>query len=142
LHRVRPRARHRLSVGPSRLPRKSTRLGRDRLDVILTPDRVEVTQALLDRLPVLFAAERTLALSALADESRRLTDALEAGELPASHELRQIPRDIHAMLELIDDLHQVVTGVPGAGIARDHGADEHAEVSTKESPPSRSVPDS
>jgi hypothetical protein len=39
-----------------------------------------------------------------------------------------MPRDIHAMLELIDDLHQVVTGVPGAQRARDRGADTHPRL--------------
>lgn len=103
----------------------------DRLDDILTPDRVEAVQALLDRLPVLFAAERTRALSALADQSGRLVTALDTGELPASRELRQMPRDIHAILELIDDLHQVVTGVPGARNARDRGVEAHPQVSTE-----------
>ncbi|WP_219414775.1 hypothetical protein [Pseudonocardia nigra] len=103
----------------------------DRLDDILTPDRVEAVQALLDRLPVLLTAERTRALSALADQSRRLVTALESGELPASRDLRQMPRDIHVMLELIDDLHQVVTGVPGARNARDRGAEAHRQVSTE-----------
>jgi hypothetical protein len=108
----------------------------DRLDSLLTPERVESAQALLDRLPVLFAAERTLALAALADQSGRLVDAVEAGDLPVSRELRQMPRDIHAMLELIDDLHQVVTGVPGADRARARG-DVHPHTATEERPESR-----
>jgi hypothetical protein len=94
----------------------------DRLDAILTPDRVEAAQALLDRLPVLFDAERTRALSALADQAQRLVTLLEAGELPVSRELQQMPRDIHATLEVLDDLRQVVTGLPGAGRAHDRGA--------------------
>jgi hypothetical protein len=106
----------------------------DRLHIILTPERVESAQALLDRLPVLFAAERTHALSTLADQSRQLINAVEAGEMPVSRELRQMPRDIHAMLELIDDLHQVVTGVPGADRARARGTDTHPQASAEEQP--------
>jgi hypothetical protein len=103
----------------------------DRLDAILTPDRVQAAQALLDRLPVLFDAERIRALSALADQSQRLITLLEAGELPVSRELQQMPRDIHAMLEVLDDLRQVITGLPGAGRAHDRGADTHPRVTTE-----------
>ena len=39
-----------------------------------------------------------------------------------------MPTDLHALLELMDDLHQVVSGLPGAGRARDRGDDPHPQV--------------
>ena len=99
-----------------------------RLDETLTHSRAAALQAVLEQLPVLFSAERTANLAALADQAPRLVNALNSGDLPTSSELRQVPPDLHAMLELIDDLHQVVSGMPGATRARDRGNDPHPQV--------------
>jgi hypothetical protein len=99
-----------------------------RLDETLADHRAAALQGLLEQLPVLLSAERTGKLAALADQAPRLVDALENGNLPTSRELQQIPPDLHAMLELIDDLHQVVSGMPGATRARGRGDDPHPQV--------------
>jgi hypothetical protein len=99
-----------------------------RLDETLTDSRAAALQTLLEQLPVLFSAERTANLATLTDQAPRLVNALNSGDLPTSLELRQVPPDLHAMLELIDDLHQVVSGMPGATRARDRGNDPHPQV--------------
>ncbi len=81
-----------------------------------------------DRLPALLSAERAVTLGALADQAPRLLQALDSGDLPTSRELRQLAPDIHAMLELIDDLYRVVSGMPGARRAHDRGAKPHPQV--------------
>lgn len=100
----------------------------NRLDELLTAERVTETGALLDRLAVLISAQRAEHISALVDQAPRLVGALRAGDVPTSRELRQIAPDLHAALELIDELHQVVTGMPGAGRARERGAEPHPQV--------------
>ncbi|MDP9393947.1 MAG: hypothetical protein M3Q27_06675, partial [Actinomycetota bacterium] len=100
----------------------------DRVHAALSRQRAEPVEALLDRLATLLSPERTRALSALADQTPRLVNALQSDRLPTSRELRQLAPDIHAMLELIDEMHQVVTGLPGAQRARKRGADPHPQV--------------
>jgi hypothetical protein len=82
-----------------------------RLDRGLTDAGAEALTRLLDQLPVLLAEDRTSSLTALADRVPRLIRALDSGELPSSAELgqlRQLPADLHAVLEVLDDLHQVM----------------------------------
>jgi pimeloyl-ACP methyl ester carboxylesterase len=100
----------------------------DQLPRILSQQRTGPVEALLERLAALLSPERTDALSALADQTPRLVNALQRDGLPTTGELRQLAPDIHAMLELIDDLHQVVTGMPGAARARDRGDEPHPQV--------------
>jgi pimeloyl-ACP methyl ester carboxylesterase len=100
----------------------------DRLQAVLSPQHTEPVHALLDRLATVFSPERTAALSALADQAPRLVQALQTDGLPTPRQLRQLPPDIHAILELIDEVHQVVTGMPGAQRARQRGAEQHPQV--------------
>jgi pimeloyl-ACP methyl ester carboxylesterase len=100
----------------------------DQLPAALSQQPTTPVHALLERLDTLLSPERTGALSALADQIPRLVNALHSGGLPTSGELRQLAPDIHAMLELIDEVHQVVTGMPGAQRARKRGADPHPQV--------------
>jgi hypothetical protein len=99
-----------------------------RLDRVLTDDTAPALGALLDRLPSLLTEERTASLAALADHVPRLLRGLESGHLPTTADLGRVPTDLHALLELIDDLHQVVSGLPGAGRARDRGDEPHPQV--------------
>jgi hypothetical protein len=99
-----------------------------RLDRELTDDAARALGTLLERLPALLSEERVAALAALTDQVPRLLGGLESGSLPRTADLGRVPTDLHAMLELIDDLHQVVSGLPGAGRARDRGDDPHPQV--------------
>jgi hypothetical protein len=99
-----------------------------RLDRGLSDGRADALGTLLDRAGVLLTEDRTAALSALVDQAPRLLRGLESGELPSNHQLGQLPPDLHAMLEVLDDLHRVVSGMPGAGLARDRGADPHPQA--------------
>jgi hypothetical protein len=99
-----------------------------RLDRELTDDATRALGTLLGRLPGLLTEERTAALAALTDQVPRLLRGLESGHLPTTADLGRVPTDLHALLELIDDLHQVVSGLPGAGRARDRGDDPHPQV--------------
>jgi hypothetical protein len=78
--------------------------------------------------PALLTEDRMRDLAALADQIPRLLRGLESGTLPTTADLGRVPTDLHALLELIDDLHQVVSGLPGAGRARDRGDAPHPQV--------------
>ena len=97
------------------------------LDRALSAAGPDALTSLLERLPALFSEERTAHLAALADRVPRLVSAVD-DDLPTGPELRRIPADLHAMLEVLDDLHQVMSGMPGAGRARARGADPHPQV--------------
>jgi hypothetical protein len=75
-----------------------------------------------------FTPARTAALTTLADHAAVLNQRLDAGDVPTARELRQIAPDLHAMLELLDDVHRVVTGLPGAERARVRGDEPHPQV--------------
>ena len=99
-----------------------------RLDRGLSDAGAEALTALLERLPVLFTEERTAHLAALADRVPRMVSAVDGDGLPTGHELRRVPADLHAMLEVLDDLHHVLSGMPGADRARARGDDPHPQV--------------
>lgn len=94
----------------------------------LTVDRLAALGALLDRLHAFVSPERLARLAALVDQVPRLVTALKSGDAPPARELRQVPPDLHAMLELLGELLQLVTGLPGATLARDRGAAPHPQV--------------
>ena len=74
------------------------------------------------------ALERLLAAhphSSLFLMSNSRASGLRDGDLPSARALSQIHPDLHALLELLDQVHQVVTGLPGAGRARERGDDPH-----------------
>ena len=97
------------------------------LDRALSAAGPEALASLLERLPVLFTEERTAQLAALADRVPRMVAAVD-DDLPTSAELRRMPADLHAMLEVLDDLHQMLSGMPGADRARARGEDPHPQV--------------
>jgi hypothetical protein len=97
------------------------------LDRSLSAVGPDALTSLLERLPTLFSEERTAYLAAFADRVPRLVSAVD-DDLPTGPELRRMPADLHAMLEVLDDLHQVLTGMPGADRARARGTDPHPQV--------------
>jgi hypothetical protein len=97
------------------------------LDQALSAAGPEALTSLLERLPVLFTEDRTAHLAALADRVPRMVSAVD-DDLPTPAELRRMPADLHAMLEVLDDLHQVLSGMPGAARARARGEDPHPQV--------------
>ena len=97
------------------------------LDQALSAAGPEALKSLLERLPMLFTEERTAHLAALADRGPRLVSVVD-DDLPTGPELRRVPADLHAMLEVLDDLHQVLSGMPGAARARARGEDPHPQV--------------
>lgn len=97
------------------------------LDRALSAAGPQALAPLLERLPVLFTEERTAHLAALADRVPRMVSAVD-DDLPTGPELGRMPADLHAMLEVLDDLHQVLSGMPGAARARARGEDPHPQV--------------
>ncbi len=101
----------------------------DRLAQLAADDQLlDDVRRLVQRTLIVLTAERTQRLAALLDHSQRLISGLENGDLPSAQELKQMPADLRAMLELLDELHQVVTGMPGARRAQDRGADPHPRL--------------
>jgi ABC-type transporter Mla subunit MlaD len=101
----------------------------DRIAQLAADDQLlDDVRTLVQRTRTVLTAERTQRLAALLDNSQRLISGLENGDLPSAHELKQMPPDLRAMLELLDELHQVVTGMPGARRAQDRGADPHPRL--------------
>jgi ABC-type transporter Mla subunit MlaD len=101
----------------------------DRLAQLAADDQLlDDVRTFVQRTLTVLTAERTQRLVALLDHSRRLISGLDNGDLPSAQELKQVPPDLRAMLELLDELHQVVTGMPGARRAQDRGADPHPRL--------------
>ncbi len=101
----------------------------DRLAQLAADDQLlDDVRRLVQRTLIVLTAERTQRLAALLDHSQRLISGLENGDLPSAQELKQMPADLRAMLQLLDELHQVVTGMPGARRAQDRGADPHPRL--------------
>jgi hypothetical protein len=112
-----------------------TRLGRE-----LDDDATRALGTLVGRLPTLLTEQRAADLAALTDQVPRLLRGLESGNLPSTADLGRMPLDLRALLELMDDLHQVVSGLPGAGRARDRGDDPHPQVEDPRPPDEADAP--
>ena len=65
----------------------------------LSPEEVQAAIHLLDRLP-------------------GLLDSVDAEVLPLLRTLQDVAPDLHEMLGLLDDVHAVVSGLPGVGRLR------------------------
>lgn len=74
-------------------------------------DETEVTAAitLIDRMPVVL-------------------DHLETDVLPMLQTLDRVGPDLHDVLEVVQDLRRVITGLPGIGLLRKRGEEEPAPV--------------
>ncbi|MGH8970195.1 MAG: hypothetical protein ACRDV1_09635 [Actinomycetes bacterium] len=75
----------------------------------LHPDEVEAAIGLVDRMPAVL-------------------DHLENDVLPMMRQLDRVGPDLHEILEIVEDLRRVVTGLPGVGLLRRRGNEEPPEV--------------
>jgi hypothetical protein len=75
----------------------------------LDPAEVQAAISLIDRMPLVL-------------------DHLENDVLPMLAQLDRVGPDIHELLEVVEDLRRVVTGLPGVGLLRRRGEDEPPEI--------------
>lgn len=75
----------------------------------------------------LAGSEVTAAL-ALADRMPLLLEHLEHDVLPMFRQLDRVGPDLHEILEIVDDLRRVVTGLPGVSLLRRRGDEEPPPV--------------
>jgi hypothetical protein len=81
----------------------------DRFAAALETHEVDAAIALVDRLPVVL-------------------DHMENDVLPMLKTLDRVGPDLHEVLEVVEDLRRVVTGLPGIGLLRRRGDDEPPPV--------------
>lgn len=75
----------------------------------LDPAEVEAAITLVDRMPVVL-------------------DHLENDVLPMLRQMDRVGPDVHELLEVVEDLRRVVTGLPGVGLLRRRSDDEPPEI--------------
>lgn len=107
--------------------------------------RVEATSGVLDRMDSSLG-EWEPTLRRLAPQARRFAEALsdqevdsaialvdrmpvvlehvETGVLPVMAQLDRVGPDVHELLEVVEDLRRVISGLPGIGLLRRRGEDE------------------
>lgn len=85
-----------------------------RLADTLSPGEVEAAVALIDRLPTLL-------------------ERVDTDLLPMLRQLEQVGPDVHDILAIVDDLRQVLTGLPGVGLLRKRGDDEPPATASDDS---------
>ena len=81
----------------------------ERFAEALHPDEVTAAIGLIDRMP-------------------QLLDHVENDVLPALQSLDRVGPDLHEVLEIVEDLRRVITGLPGIGLLRRRGEDEPPPV--------------
>jgi hypothetical protein len=81
----------------------------DRFADALHPDEVTAAIRLVDRMPLLL-------------------DHVENDVLPMLKNLDRVGPDLHEVLEIVEDLRRVITGLPGIGLLRRRGEDEPPPV--------------
>jgi hypothetical protein len=55
---------------------------------------------------------------------------VETDVLPMLAQLDRVGPDLHELLEVVEDLRRVVTGLPGVGLLRKRGDDEPPKASS------------
>jgi len=75
----------------------------------LSEHEVDAAVALIDRLPVLL-------------------EHVETDVLPVLSKLDRVGPDLHELLEVVEDLRRVMTGLPGIGLLRRRGDDDPPKV--------------
>jgi ABC-type transporter Mla subunit MlaD len=75
-----------------------------RFSEALSPGEVDAAIGMVDRLP-------------------QILEHLESDVLPMLQQLDRVGPDLHAILEVVEDLRKVVTGLPGVGLLRKHADD-------------------
>ena len=76
-----------------------------RLAGSISPQEIDAATTLIDRLPALL-------------------EHVDSDLLPLLRQLEQVGPDVHEILEVVDDVRRVLSGVPGVGLLRDRGDDE------------------
>ena len=76
----------------------------------LSPQEVDAAVALIDRLPLLL-------------------DSVDRDVLPLARQLGDVGPDLHALLELVEELHTLISGVPGAKRLLRRAGDGDADAS-------------
>ena len=102
----------------------------DRVDASLTswePSLRRLAPAALRFAERLDPAEVTAAIS-LVDRMPLLLDHVENDVLPMLQNLDRVGPDLHEVLEVVQDLRRVVTGLPGIGLLRRRGEEEPPTV--------------
>ena len=64
----------------------------------------------------------------LIDRMPLVLDHLENDVLPMLQQLDRVGPDVHELLEVVEDLRRVVTGLPGVGLLRRRGEHEPPEI--------------
>jgi hypothetical protein len=101
-----------------------------RLDVLLTtwekPLRHLAPAA--ERFAASLSTAEVDAAISLVDRMPVVLDHLEGDVLPMLRQLDRVGPDVHELLEVVEDLRRVVTGLPGVGLLRRRGEDEPPEI--------------
>jgi hypothetical protein len=74
------------------------------------------------------AGREVTAAIALADRMPLVLEHLEQDVLPMFRQLDRVGPDLHEILEIVEDLRRLVTGLPGVGLLRRRGDDEPPRV--------------
>lgn len=81
----------------------------ERFSAALSGDEVDAAIKIVDRLPVVL-------------------EHMETDILPVLRTLDRVGPDVHEVLEIVEDLRRVVTGLPGIGLLRRRGEEEPPPV--------------
>jgi uncharacterized protein YoxC len=71
-----------------------------------------------------FSEEEVQALIRLVDQVPMFTEHMETDIMPILATLDRVGPDVHELLEVVEDLRRVVTGLPGVGLLRRRGESE------------------
>jgi len=91
-------------------------------------DRVQDVLPLVERLAAALGVDDVDALVLLLQRLPTLIATLDGEVVPLVGELRQVEPELRAMFGIVDEMHDVITGVPGAKrLLRRSGSDDAAE---------------
>ncbi len=94
-----------------------------------TTEPVEQLMPLLKRFAATLSPEEVEAAVQLIDRLPGLLDTVDRDVLPLTQQLNAVGPDLHALLELVEDLHRLVSNLPGVNrLRRRAQEDEEAEV--------------
>lgn len=74
---------------------------------------------------------------AIVDRLPQVLEHVETDVLPILHTLDRVGPDVHDLLEVVEDLRRVVTGLPGIGLLRSRGDDDVPPLDHRDEPPER-----
>ena len=82
----------------------------------------------LDRFAEAVHPDEVTAVIGLVDRMPQLLDHVENDVLPVLKNLDRVGPDLHEVLEIVEDLRRVITGLPGIGLLRKRGEEEPPPV--------------